>query len=182
MTSLEGHVEKGWGHELIFATNEKYCGKLLSFNRGAKFSMHFHHEKDETWYVRIHKAKDLITREHDVCRQILLNQIDDAKAFLPEEDQRRIAQYEHDLMNAIHSKVAQLTEYVNHLHKLDLSRKDYALKHAINNHSIVNAIVYKAWEDSSAIFNLVVDVIVRNTNKAKNFEEIKGILLENVSY
>lgn len=48
---LEGFVKKGWGHEYIFATNEKYCGKLLKFNQGAKFSMHFHAEKDETWYV-----------------------------------------------------------------------------------------------------------------------------------
>lgn len=48
---LEGFVEKGWGHEFIFATNDKYCGKLLKFNKGAKFSMHFHSEKDETWYV-----------------------------------------------------------------------------------------------------------------------------------
>ncbi len=48
---LEGFVPKGWGHELIWATNEKYCGKLLKFNRNAKFSMHFHAEKDETWYV-----------------------------------------------------------------------------------------------------------------------------------
>lgn len=48
---LEGKVEKGWGSELIFATNDKYCGKLLSFNTGAKFSMHFHHVKDETWLV-----------------------------------------------------------------------------------------------------------------------------------
>jgi uncharacterized RmlC-like cupin family protein len=48
---LEGFVEKGWGHELIWATNDKYCGKLLKFNKGAKFSMHFHAEKDETWYV-----------------------------------------------------------------------------------------------------------------------------------
>ena len=48
---LEGFVEKGWGHEYIFATNELYCGKLLKFNQGAKFSMHFHKEKDETWYV-----------------------------------------------------------------------------------------------------------------------------------
>lgn len=48
---LEGFVEKGWGHELIWATNEKYCGKLLHFKRDAKFSMHFHAEKDETWYV-----------------------------------------------------------------------------------------------------------------------------------
>jgi hypothetical protein len=27
-TRLVGHVEKGWGSELIFATNDKYCGKL----------------------------------------------------------------------------------------------------------------------------------------------------------
>ena len=47
----EGFVEKGWGHELIWATNDKYCGKLLKFNKDAKFSMHFHAEKDESWYV-----------------------------------------------------------------------------------------------------------------------------------
>ena len=51
MTQLEGFVEKGWGHELIWATNDKYCGKLLNFNEGAKFSMHFHAEKDESWLV-----------------------------------------------------------------------------------------------------------------------------------
>jgi mannose-6-phosphate isomerase-like protein (cupin superfamily) len=50
-TRLEGFVEKGWGGELIFATNDKYCGKLLQFNTGSKFSMHFHSEKDESWYV-----------------------------------------------------------------------------------------------------------------------------------
>ena len=48
---LKGLVEKGWGHELIWATNDKYCGKLMKFNKGAKFSMHFHREKDETWLV-----------------------------------------------------------------------------------------------------------------------------------
>lgn len=48
---LDGVVKKGWGSELIWATNDKYCGKLLKFNTNAKFSMHFHHIKDETWYV-----------------------------------------------------------------------------------------------------------------------------------
>ena len=51
MTQLNGKVEKGWGSELIWATNDKYCGKLLNFNSGARFSMHFHAEKDETWFV-----------------------------------------------------------------------------------------------------------------------------------
>jgi quercetin dioxygenase-like cupin family protein len=48
---MEGYVEKGWGNELIWATNDKYCGKLMKFNTGAKFSMHFHSTKEETWYV-----------------------------------------------------------------------------------------------------------------------------------
>jgi len=30
-TRLDGHVAKGWGSEFIFATNDKYCGKLLHF-------------------------------------------------------------------------------------------------------------------------------------------------------
>lgn len=48
---LEGKVEKGWGHEEIWCTNDKYCGKFMHFDKGAKFSMHFHAIKDETWYV-----------------------------------------------------------------------------------------------------------------------------------
>ena len=44
-------MPKGWGHEVIFVNNELYCGKLLVFKKGAKFSMHHHLIKDETWYV-----------------------------------------------------------------------------------------------------------------------------------
>lgn len=49
---LSGIVEKGWGYEDIFCTNDLYCGKYLCFtDAGAKFSMHFHLQKDETWRV-----------------------------------------------------------------------------------------------------------------------------------
>jgi quercetin dioxygenase-like cupin family protein len=51
MTRLQGVVAKGWGSELIWATNDRYCGKMMNFNKDARFSMHFHREKDETWYV-----------------------------------------------------------------------------------------------------------------------------------
>ena len=44
-------VPKGWGEELIIENNEMYCGKLLIFKQGCKFSMHYHMIKDETWYV-----------------------------------------------------------------------------------------------------------------------------------
>jgi mannose-6-phosphate isomerase-like protein (cupin superfamily) len=45
------NIPKGWGHEVIITNNELYCGKLLVFKKGLKFSMHYHMIKDETWYV-----------------------------------------------------------------------------------------------------------------------------------
>ena len=51
-TRLSGAVQKGWGYELIWATTDDYCGKIMFFNKaGNKTSMHFHKEKDETWFV-----------------------------------------------------------------------------------------------------------------------------------
>ena len=65
-------VDKGWGHEVIFINNELYCGKLLSFKMGSKFSMHFHMKKDETWYISKGRIKlnwidtDTATKHTDI--------------------------------------------------------------------------------------------------------------------
>lgn len=53
-----GFQQKGWGYEIIFASNESYCGKILCFNReGAKTSLHFHKERDKTWFVNSGQLK-----------------------------------------------------------------------------------------------------------------------------
>lgn len=44
-------VKKGWGKEIWFVNNDEYCGKILCFDKGKKFSMHYHVEKKETWYI-----------------------------------------------------------------------------------------------------------------------------------
>lgn len=44
-------VEKGWGKEIIFVNTPEYCGKILCFDKHKKFSMHYHIQKKETWYV-----------------------------------------------------------------------------------------------------------------------------------
>jgi hypothetical protein len=53
-----GKVDKGWGFELVFANNDKYCGKLLVFEQaGAKTSLVFHKEKAKSWFVNAGKFK-----------------------------------------------------------------------------------------------------------------------------
>lgn len=44
-------IPKGWGHELIIHNCSEYCGKILVFKAQCRFSMHFHIQKQETWYV-----------------------------------------------------------------------------------------------------------------------------------
>ena len=54
----QGKVDKGWGFEIVFANNEKYCGKLLIFDKaGAKTSLVFHKEKTKSWFINAGKFK-----------------------------------------------------------------------------------------------------------------------------
>ena len=66
------YIPKGWGNELIIENNEMYCGKLLKFKKGCKFSMHYHMVKDETWYVEtgefIYRWIDTETAEVKIVR------------------------------------------------------------------------------------------------------------------
>ena len=50
-------VEKPWGHELIWALTDEYCGKVLFVKSGCSLSLQFHREKDESWLVQSGRAK-----------------------------------------------------------------------------------------------------------------------------
>ena len=43
-------VKKEWGKE-IWIVNRDYCGKKLILNKGFRCSMHYHKNKDETFYI-----------------------------------------------------------------------------------------------------------------------------------
>lgn len=50
-------VEKPWGHELIWALTDRYCGKVLFVKAGCALSLQFHNQKDESWLVQSGRAK-----------------------------------------------------------------------------------------------------------------------------
>lgn len=84
-------VEKGWGREVIWADEPEYCGKLLCFNKGARFSMHFHMQKKETWLVlaglvQVSSIDTKTATEHS----IILRQ-DDTWTNLPGQPHRILA-------------------------------------------------------------------------------------------
>jgi mannose-6-phosphate isomerase len=49
-------VDKPWGHELIWALTDVYCGKVLFVKQGESLSLQFHREKDESWLIQSGRA------------------------------------------------------------------------------------------------------------------------------
>jgi mannose-6-phosphate isomerase len=52
-----GRVDKPWGHELIWALSEVYCGKVLFVKAGHSLSLQYHEQKDESWLIQSGLAK-----------------------------------------------------------------------------------------------------------------------------
>lgn len=51
-------VEKPWGYEFHWVPEDKpYMGKILHINAGARFSLQFHHQKQESWFLMNGQAK-----------------------------------------------------------------------------------------------------------------------------
>ena len=57
---------KGWGKELWIANSEKYCGKILCFDKGKMCSWHYHDIKDEVFYVLKGRIELLVSFEDDL--------------------------------------------------------------------------------------------------------------------
>lgn len=52
-TQAETYTHKrGWGSELWIENIDKYCGKLLTIEKGKCCSLHFHIKKTETMYLQ----------------------------------------------------------------------------------------------------------------------------------
>ena len=75
-------MEKVWGHEEWIANTAKYCGKRFLLKKGYQSSLHYHLEKDETFYVD--KSKVLLGLDRE---KIIMNP-GDSQRILPKHMHR----------------------------------------------------------------------------------------------
>lgn len=58
-------IKKGWGLEIHFVNNDKYCLKYLIFFKGRKFSWHKHKIKQELWFCMWGSFECIINTENN---------------------------------------------------------------------------------------------------------------------
>jgi len=82
------NVTKGWGEEVWIVNNDEYCGKILKFNNGARFSMHYHINKEETFFVSKGKLslKSInLENAEEFTKEINVGDVVDIPRFAPHQ-------------------------------------------------------------------------------------------------
>lgn len=73
-TQPPGKIDKNWGYEIVWASNEFYCGKIMVFEKvGSSTQNIIHKHKRKSWFVNAGKFKFIFTdvRKGEVIETIL---------------------------------------------------------------------------------------------------------------
>jgi mannose-6-phosphate isomerase-like protein (cupin superfamily) len=65
-------VDKPWGHELIWALTDRYCGKILVIEAGKRLSLQRHVYKDESIIVMSGRLRLFLEDDSGVVRDVEL--------------------------------------------------------------------------------------------------------------
>ena len=80
------------------------------------------------WYVRIHKTKDSLLHEKNVVELLVMEKLDDIKAFMLDDDRKRVTDFETDFWMGVAQVVKSYDHYFDTVVAHGLDRKRYALE------------------------------------------------------
>ena len=60
--SPSGKIDKDWGYEIVWASNQFYCGKILVFEKaGSKTTVMIHKNRKKSWFINSGRFQILFT-------------------------------------------------------------------------------------------------------------------------
>ena len=125
------------------------------------------------WYVRIHKTKDVLTQEKNVIDLIVNEQMDDAKAFMMEDDRKRVEEFEQKFWYEVDLTVGILNTSVKSVTE-NMTRKEFALGY-VNMYPTHRAIVFACWDGTKSVRDEVLKVIKKNLGTQTRVDEIRHL-------
>ena len=171
---------------------EEFINKTRSKEDGEGFVIQFedgHMIKIKSdWYVRVHKAKEVLKYEKDVLSLIVNEKLDDVIPFLEPKEVERIRKYESEVLKGIDDTVFGVQWILHTLLKNKTTRKDFALKTdpSVGPQkelgALIRPIVFSSWDDHSTIRENVIDLIRRHTSSGTKVDHIRPIIGRNVRW
>lgn len=128
-------------------------------------------------YVKIHKIKDNLLQEKNVVDLIVNEKMDDAKAFMLDDDRRRVEDFESNFWAGIANSVANYDRYFATVMRQGLDRKRYALEWMPtikDNDRFASGIVFGRF-DGKDTRQMVLDQIAKHTGSQTKVDEARSL-------
>lgn len=133
------------------------------------------------WYVKIHRAKDILSRENDVAQIILDDKIDDILPLLPEEEKDKVLKFR----DALTERLLYISNTAWNLLtdcKEQFSRKEFAIGPAKKIDGLLRSVIFKNWDNPGydQVVKDVTEYLKKHCNKKTNYEDLKITILKGI--
>jgi len=129
------------------------------------------------WYLRIHKTKDNLTHEKNVIDLLVNEKMDDAKAFMMDEDRVRVERFETEFWSGVANSVDKYEKYFKMVLAAGLDRKRYALEWMPtirDNDPFAPSYVFARFGDKDPR-ELVINEIKKNTGTQTKIDSVRDL-------
>lgn len=145
-------------------------GFVIAWNSGYRVKI-----KTEE-YLRIHKIKDALTFEKNILDMIINEKIDDAKAFMLEEDRVRVEKFEHNFWEGLNNFSKNLYFSLKTLDKAcQGSKKNFALTAANSLDWVSKAVMFSCWDGNKNVREEVINIIKKNISTQTKVDNIRFV-------
>jgi RNA ligase len=129
------------------------------------------------WYLRIHRTKDNLTHEKNIVDLLVNDKMDDAKAFMLDDDRRRVEEFESQFWAGVADAVAGYERYFQTVVSSGLDRKQFAqqwMPTIRDNDPFAPPFVFARF-DGKDPRQLVLDQIRKNTGTQTRIDSVRAL-------
>ena len=129
------------------------------------------------WYLRIHKTKDNLTHEKNVIDLLVNEKMDDVKAFMMDEDRKRVEEFEAVFWDGFARQVETYDKYFGMVLASKLDRKEYALKWmpTIKDQDPYAAQIVFGKFDGKDTWAMMLDIVRKNVGTKTKIETVRHL-------
>ena len=129
------------------------------------------------WYLRIHKTKDNLLHEKNIIALLVEEKMDDAKAFMLDDDRKRVEEFETDFWIGVNQTVKSYDLYFDTVVAHGLDRKRFALEWmpTIKAQDAFAAGIVFGKFDGKDTRKMVLDLIHKHTGSQTKVDEARSL-------
>lgn len=124
-------------------------------------------------YRRLHRIRDDVSREHDLVRLILDGSIDDAYPLFDEATRAKVQTFAAEVMSGIKFSGVLVDNLV--VTGAAMDQKTFAVDHLSGQKPLIRSACFTARKDAAKGFDVVRDMVLRKTNNAAGFTEVRPL-------